>query len=142
MNPFLTPLAALFAWKVRGFRVVEIAGVVMLAAMVFSTYVAKAGAASQSAQVSALETQIAAEHQRVRLLRTEVARLEQPARLEALSRAAGLEPVAVTNRAAVTALPEIAPERPQAQPAPHPAPQAALQPAVDAEAVPGGEAPQ
>ena len=125
----MSAVAALFDWKVRGVRVIEIAGVILLAAVVFSTYVAKAGAASQSARVTELETRIASEHQRVRLLRTEVARLEQPARLEALSRAVGLEPVAVTRRTTVADLPEVAAEM-RAEPAPAPVAAAAPAPAA------------
>ena len=45
----------------------------------------------------------------MRLLRAEVARLEQPGRLEALSRTAGLAPVDVHRQATVAALPELAP---------------------------------
>ena len=45
----------------------------------------------------------------MRLLRAEVTRLEQPARLEALSREIGLGPVDVKKQAGETALPAIAP---------------------------------
>jgi hypothetical protein len=94
----------LFDWKVRGFRWVEIIGVLLVAAMVFSVYVAKAGAARESAMIGDLERQIADNRQRVRLLRAESTRLEQPGRLEALSRAAGLAPVDVERQAEVGAL--------------------------------------
>ena len=99
----------LFDWKVRGFRWVEIIGVVLVAAMVFSVYVAKAGAARESARIGELERQIADNRQRVRLLRAESTRLEQPGRLEALSRAAGLAPVDVERQAEVGALDNLKP---------------------------------
>jgi hypothetical protein len=89
----IRPLKRLFAWKVRGIRWVEIIGVLLVAVMVLSVYVAKAAAARESSRISDLERQISENGQRVRLLRAEVARLEQPGRLEALSRGAGLGPV-------------------------------------------------
>ena len=87
------PVQALFDWKVRGIRWIEIILLVVVAALVLTVYVAKAGAARESARISQLEREIAETRQRVRLLRAEAARLEQPARLEVLSRSAGLAPV-------------------------------------------------
>lgn len=109
----------LFSWKVRGIRWVEIIGVLMVGAMVFSVYVAKAGAAREGSRIADLERQIASNGQRVRLLRAEVARLEQPARLEALSRGAGLAPMDVKRQATVATLPELVPlpEPPEIRPA-------------------------
>ncbi|CAN5201135.1 hypothetical protein BH10PSE2_BH10PSE2_23610 [soil metagenome] len=97
----------LFDWKVRGIRWVEIIGGVCVAAMVFSVYIAKTAAARESGQIGQLESQIAENHQRVRLLRAEISRLEQPARLEALSRAAGLAPVDVRRQATEAQLPDL-----------------------------------
>lgn len=99
----------LFDWKVRGIRWIEIIGLMLVAAMIFSVYVAKAGAAREGARISDLERQIDRNGQRVRLLRAEVARLEQPARLEALSRDAGLGPVDVHRRATEAGLSDLAP---------------------------------
>ncbi len=87
------PVQRLFDWKIRGIRWIEIIGVMCVAAMVFSVYVAKAAAARESAAIGQLERQIAENTQRVRLLRAEAARLEQPGRLETLSRGAALAPV-------------------------------------------------
>ena len=98
-----------FDWKVRGVRWIEIIGLVLVAAMIFSVYLAKAAAASESAEIASLERQITQNGQRVRLLRAEVARLEQPGRLEALSRGAGLGPVDVHRQATEASLPELAP---------------------------------
>ena len=102
-------LKRVFDWKVRGIRWIEIIGVVLVAAMIFSVYLAKAAAASEGARIASLERQITQNGQRVRLLRAEVARLERPARLEALSRGAGLAPVDVHRRATEASLPELAP---------------------------------
>lgn len=102
-------LDRLFAWKVRGIRCVEIIGVLMVAAMIFSVYLAKAAAARESARISELEQQIGENGQRVRLLRAQVARLEQPARLEALSREAGLGPVDMKRQASEDNLEHLVP---------------------------------
>ena len=103
-------LRSVFDWKVRGFRVTEIIGVAILAAVVVSVYFVKAQAARQSAEIAALQSDISEQRQRVRLLTAETARLEEPARLEALSRQAGLAPVSIEQRADLDALPELAPE--------------------------------
>ena len=99
----------LFDWKIRGVRWVEIIGFVLVAAMIFSVYVAKAAAAREGGRISDIERQIAENSQRVRLLRAEVASLEQPARLEALSRQAGLGPVDVRRQAEEGSLTKLAP---------------------------------
>lgn len=103
------PLQRLFEWKIRGVRWIEIIGFICVGAMVFSVYVAKAAAARESATIGQLERQIAENRQRVRLLRAEAARLEQPGRLEGLSRAAGLAPVAMSRLADESALAALKP---------------------------------
>lgn len=108
----MSPPAAvrrLFNWKIRGIRWIEIIGVVCVAALVFSVYIAKAAAARESAEISRIEGDIRENRERVRLLRAEATRLEQPARLEALSREIGLGPVDVKKQAVETGLPAIAP---------------------------------
>ncbi|HYC96698.1 cell division protein FtsL [Brevundimonas sp.] len=102
-------LKRVFDWKVRGVRWVEIIGLVLVAAMIFSVYLAKAAAAGEGARIASLERQITENGQRVRLLRAEAARLEQPGRLEALSRMAGLAPVDVHRQATEASLPDLAP---------------------------------
>jgi hypothetical protein len=136
----LSPLQRLFAWKIRGIRWVEIIGVMLVAAMIFSVYVAKAGAAREGARIGDLERQIAENGQRVRLLNAEVARLEQPGRLEALSRGAGLAPVDVDRQATEASLPTL-------QPLPEPKPVVVVAPTppstpVDAAPAPVAEAPR
>jgi len=83
----------LFDWKVRGVRWVEIFGILCVAAMLLSVYLTKAAAARQATRIAVLEREIDQSSLRVRMLRAEVARLESPARLEALSRQAGLAPI-------------------------------------------------
>lgn len=103
------PVQRLFDWKIRGIRWIEIIGVMCVAAMVFSVYVAKAAAARESAAIGQLERQIAENTQRVRLLRAEAARLEQPGRLEALSRGAALAPVKAERQVDENTLPNLKP---------------------------------
>jgi len=131
------PVQRLFDWKVRGIRWIEIIGVVCVAVLVLSVYVAKAGAARESARIGELENQISQNRQRVRLLRAEASRLESPDRLEALSRAVGLAPVDVHRQATEAQLAELepaaAPSAPVATPtvAAAPEPGAAPDPAPD-----------
>ena len=130
MSPAVATLNRLYAWKIRGVRWVEIIGVMLVAAMVFSVYLAKAAAARESARIADLERQVADNGQRVRLLRAEVARLEQPGRLESLSRGAGLGPVDVHRQATEESLPTLtAVPTPPTQPAATP-PAAAEAPAA------------
>ena len=126
------PVQRLFDWKIRGIRWIEIIGVMCVAAMVFSVYVAKAAAARESAAIGQLERQIAENSQRVRLLRAEAARLEQPGRLETLSRGAGLAPVKAERQADEGELPTL---KPVQLPAPvAPVVPAAVEPAAPADA--------
>ena len=108
-EPLRRALARLVSWKVRGVRWIDLIGLMLVAAMIFSVYLAKAAAARESADITDLERQIGDNGQRVRVLRAEVARLEQPARLEALSRDAGLAPVDVHRQATEQALTNLAP---------------------------------
>lgn len=104
------PVQALFEWKVRGVRWIEIILLVVVAALILGVYVAKAAAARESAQIAQLEREIAETRQRVRLLRAEAARLEQPGRLETLSRTAGLGPVDMERQADESALATLKPQ--------------------------------
>lgn len=125
------PVQALFDWKVRGVRWIEIILLVVVAALILGVYVAKAAAARESARIAQLEREIAETRQRVRLLRAEAARLEQPGRLETLSRTAGLAPVDMERQADESALATLKPQ-------PEPVPVAPV--AADAEA-PANAAP-
>lgn len=122
-----TALQRLFDWKVRGVRWVEIIGVALVAIMIVSVYAAKAAAARESSRIAQIEQDIRENGQRVRLLRAEVARLEQPARLESLSRQIGMAPVAVARQAEegqLTALKPVPAQPAASAPAAAPAPAA------------------
>ena len=77
-----------------------------------------------------LEADIAEDRQRVRLLRAEAARLESPARLDALSKGLGLAPIDADQRVGEAELDEV-------EPAPVP-----VEPAPEAPTVPVGETAQ
>jgi cell division protein FtsB len=138
--PFFTysrsALQRLFDWKVRGVRWIEIVGVALVAIMIVSVYAAKAAAARESSRIAQLEQDIRENGQRVRLLRAEVARLEQPARLEALSRQIGMGPVDVRRQAEEGGLTTLKPTASAAKPAPAPAPAAPAAPAISDDAAP------
>jgi cell division protein FtsL len=87
-------LRALFERRLRGFRVVELAGGLCLVLLVLGVYFFKAGAGAEGAQIADATRQIAEEERRVRALRAELARLESPERLERLAAAyLGMGPV-------------------------------------------------
>jgi hypothetical protein len=92
-------LRALLNWKIHSVRWVDIICSVLIAVLLLSVYVGKAAADRENRRIVELESQIAESRQRVRLLRAEIARLEQPGRLETLSRSVGLEPVDVHRQA-------------------------------------------
>ena len=136
------PVKRLFDWKVRGVRCVEIIGVVCVAALVFSVYIAKAAAARESAEISRIERDIRANRERVRLLRAEVTRLEQPARLESLSRQAGLSPTDVHRQAEADKLAQLKSGAAKPAAAAPAASSPAVNPAVDDDVAAMPEAPR
>jgi len=98
----------LFQRRVRGFRVVEMAALLILLALVLSVYLAKAGAGRERAEIARVEQAIVREQARMKLLRAEVAYLEQPERIERLSSQLGLAPITAQREAALDALPALA----------------------------------
>ena len=124
----MSTLRTLFERRIRGFRIVELAAVGCLAVLVLGVYAFKAGAGRESAKISDVDKEIAEERRHVRLLRAELAHLEQPARLERLSTAyLGLSPVDAKREAPADALSELArqPAAPPVAPKPAPATEAA-----------------
>ena len=101
-------LFAVLGRSLRGMRLVEAFALVMLLVMVLGNYLAKARAGRERGDITAVETQIADEQKRLRLLDAEVAHLEQPGRMELLSAAAGLGPTAAKHEGVVEQLPQIA----------------------------------
>lgn len=80
--------------KVRGFRLVDVVALGLLAALVLGVYLAKTMAGRERAEIARAERQIDAERARIRLLEAEVQHLERPDRIERLSSAhLGMGPV-------------------------------------------------
>jgi hypothetical protein len=78
-------LSTLALHKVRGVRVLDIACALCLTLIVLVVYMSKAGAGAEGAKIADTTRQIAAETQKVRLLRAQRAYLTQPERLRRLS---------------------------------------------------------
>ena len=76
---------SLLSRRIRGFRLVDLMALGLLIALVLSVYLAKTIAGRERSQIASVEHQIAAEHERIRLLEAEGSHLEQPARIEQLS---------------------------------------------------------
>lgn len=121
----MSPIARLFDMRVRGFRVVEVAALACLVLLILWVYLTKAQAGDERARIASIERDIAAEQQKLRMLKAESAHLEQPTRIERLSEAyLGLEPVPAKREATPRSLPEIA-RSPAPTPPPAPEPEAA-----------------
>lgn len=104
----------IFARRWRGFRVIELTGLAILLALMLVVYLAKTFAGDERSQIAQVERQIAREQSRVRLLRAEVAYLEQPERLERLSREyLGMEPIGAKHEVPVNELAEVAADEEQ-----------------------------
>ena len=114
MNPL-----GIFDRRFRGFRVVEIAGLGILLALALIVYMAKTHAGGERADITRIQQQIAGEHERIALLRAEVAELERPERLGALAHYLGLAPVPASHEIDPDALASVAhaaPPTPKADP--------------------------
>ncbi|HTX49644.1 MAG TPA: cell division protein [Caulobacteraceae bacterium] len=88
--------------RVRGFRVIDLAALVLFLALALAVYAFKTAAGSQRADIAEIETQIQDETRDVRLLRAKVASLESASRVEDLA-------TRYANQAPVTARQEIEP---------------------------------
>lgn len=108
--------------KVRGFKLVDVVALGLLAALVLGVYLAKTIAGRERAEIARIERQIAAERGRIRLLEAEVTHLEQPARIGQLSQAyLGMVPATAENEARPEELDEIAQKAAKARPKAPPA---------------------
>ncbi|MBE7219775.1 MAG: cell division protein [Caulobacteraceae bacterium] len=119
----MNPVRALLNRRWRGVRVVNLAAVACLAVLVLGVYAFKAGAGRETARISDVDAQIADERRHVRLLRAELAHLEQPARLARLSGAyLGMAPSGGAHEAQVDSLSEVARAAPPPLPPKPPSP--------------------
>jgi len=112
-------LSSMFDRRVRGFRVVELVCLGVLIALVLGVYLAKTFAGRERAQIASVEQQIIDEKVRIRLLKAEVAYLEQPRRIEQLAVGLQLAPIKPERETTEDALIDVARRAPVAHaPAP------------------------
>ena len=87
-------MTTVFDKRFRGFRVINLIGWGLLATLVLGVYLAKTIAWRERNEIAAVQVQIRQEQLRIRLLEAEVAHLEQPRRLQALSSGSlGMAPI-------------------------------------------------
>ena len=111
-------MSDLFTRRFRGFRVVELGGLAFFLVLALGVYMVKAGAGRDRAQIARIERQILVEQTRLRLLRAEVAHLEQPERIERLAAAyLGMVPTSPKHEATVETLGLVALKAPLPAPA-------------------------
>jgi cell division protein FtsL len=108
----------LFDRRYRGFRIVNFAAFAVLLMLAVGVYLAKTSAGREAAAIVKVDREIAGEKAQIRLLRADVAALEQPDRISKLStNYLGLAPVDAKHEATLDKLPELAGAR-SAPPAP------------------------
>ena len=98
-----------FTSRVRGFRVIDLAALAVLATVALGSYALKTLAGAQGADTAGVEAQIAQQQRRIRLLKAEISHLEDPERMERLSsQYLNLHPVDPTHEARTEDLAKIA----------------------------------
>jgi len=98
-----------FTHRIRGFRVLDIAFVGMIVSIAVASYAFKTFAGAEDADANGVEMRILQDEKRIRLLEAEIARLEDPRRIEDLStRYLSLAPVAPAQEIEPEALAQIA----------------------------------
>ena len=104
VNPF-----AFLTRRVRGFRVIDIAAVTLIMTIALGSYAFKTFAGVEDADANGVESQILQEQKRIRLLQAEIARLEDPRRVESLSNQyLGMASIDPSHEIPADALPRIA----------------------------------
>lgn len=128
-------LKGFFERRVRGVRVIELWAGGLTLVLALGVYLAKTGAGDEGADIARTQVEIAQEQRQIRLLKAEVAYLEQPQRLERLSSAyLGLQPMSGKRETVEANLSEVArtgapaPDPVAAAPAPTPVAPAAEDP--------------
>ena len=107
-------LSSIFDRRLRGFRVVELVCLTLLLVLVLGVYMAKTFAGRERAQIAEVEQQIDDEKVRVRLLKAEVAYLEQPRRIQELAQQLQLAPISPERETTEEALIDVARHAPAA----------------------------
>lgn len=105
--------------RVRGFRLIDLIALSVLACLVLGVYLAKTIAGRERTEIARIDRQIDDEKARIRLLQAEVSHLEEPQRIARLSEAyLGMAPPPIKRQASLDQLPGLAgkPPLPPAKP--------------------------
>ena len=78
-------VSQIFNRRFRGFRVIDLVALGVLLALALASYAFKTFAEGMGADTVGVEQQIAQEDRRIRLLKAEIAHLDDPGRIERLS---------------------------------------------------------
>ena len=101
-------LMRLFEQRVRGIRLIELVGLVLVFGLIFWVCVSKAREGEDVRRMNDLDRQIAAEQEAVDGLKIQVAQLERPGRLEQLAiEYLGMKPTDPNHEARLESLGEI-----------------------------------
>jgi cell division protein FtsL len=105
----LDSLSVVFERRVRGFRLVEVVGLGVFLVLALTVYLLKADAGHDRAEIARLDRQILAEQTNIRVLRAEVAHLEQPERVSHLAGGyLGFAPISARQEITPEALSQVA----------------------------------
>jgi cell division protein FtsL len=102
-------LSGVFSRRYRGFRVVDLVALAVLLVLALASYAFKTLAQGMGADTAGVESQIAEQDKRIRLLQAEIAHLEDPGRIERLStQYLNMQAVDPKQETTAEALPQIA----------------------------------
>lgn len=106
-------LSDAFTRRFRGFRVIDLLALALVLVLAVGSYVFTTLAGAQGADTAGVEGQIAQEAKRIRLLRAELAHLEDPGRIDRLStQYLGMAPVDPKHETTPAALAQIVAAKP------------------------------
>jgi cell division protein FtsL len=116
-------IAALFNHRTRGFRTINILAFAVLVVIALVVNLAKAYAGREVREIARTERKINEEGKRIRLLKAEVAHLEQPERLQRLAKTVlGMGPLSPMREGDINSLPAVAAGQTPTGPVPTPTP--------------------
>lgn len=99
-----------FTQRWRGMRIIDLVSIGLVLALALATYGFKTRAGEEGKGTRDLETQIADEEKRIRLLKADITHLEEPVRLSELASAPplGMKPIDTKHEVGVNDLPRLA----------------------------------
>ena len=108
--------SGVFTRRFRGFRVIDLLALSVVLVLAVGSYVFTTLAGAQSADTAGVQRQMDQEEKRIRLLKAELAHLEDPGRIERLSTQyldmAPVDPKHETTPAALAAIAQAPPPKP------------------------------